>query len=65
VVHTSVAPDADTISSALVDRIAARVVEQLGDRLRDEVAEVVLNVSERLVREEIQRIREAAERKQP
>ncbi len=57
--------DADTISSALVDRIAARVVEQLGDRLRDEVAEIVLNVSERLVREEIQRIREAADGKQP
>lgn len=57
--------DADTISSALVDRIAARVVEQLGDRLRDEVAEIVLNVSERLVREEIERIREAAARSRP
>lgn len=53
--------DADTISAALVDRIAARIVEQLGERLRDEVSEVVLNVSERLVREEIQRIHDAAQ----
>ncbi len=52
--------DPDSISSALVDRIASRVVEQLGDRLREEIADIVLSVSERLVREEIQRIRDAA-----
>jgi CheY-like chemotaxis protein len=52
----------DAISSELVDRIAAKVVEQLGERLRGEVTEVVLDVSERLVREEIARIRAAAER---
>jgi CheY-like chemotaxis protein len=57
--------DADAISSAMVDRIAARVVEQLGERLRNEVTEVVLNVSERLVREEIQRIRDAADSRDP
>jgi hypothetical protein len=57
--------DADAVSSELVDRIAARVVEQLGDRLRTEIADVVLNVSERLVREEIQRIRDAAKPSAP
>lgn len=51
----------DAISSELVERIAAKVVEQLGERLRGEVTEVVLNVSERLVKEEIARIRAAAE----
>lgn len=54
--------DPEAISSALVERIAARVVEQLGDRLRDQVAEAVLNVSERLVRDEIAHIREEAAR---
>jgi hypothetical protein len=48
------------VLSALVDRIAARVVEQLAERLRDEVTSVVLDASERLVREEIARIRDAA-----
>lgn len=50
----------EQVLSGLVDRIAARVVEQLSERLRDEVTSVVLDVSERLVREEIVRIRDAA-----
>lgn len=56
--------DADGISSALVERIAARVVEQLGERLRAQVAEAVLDVSERLVRDEIAHIRAEAEREE-
>lgn len=51
--------DAGAMSS-LVDDIAARVVDQLGDRLRDQVSDMVLTMSERLVREEIARIRAEA-----
>ena len=42
----------------LVDRIARRVVEQLGDRaVRELAADVVSRTAERLVREEIERIK--------
>ena len=42
----------------LVDRIARRVVEQLGDRaVRELAADIVSRTAERLVREEIQRIK--------
>jgi CheY-like chemotaxis protein len=42
----------------LVDRIARRVVEQLGDRaVRDLAADIVSRTAERLVREEIERIK--------
>lgn len=42
----------------LVDRIARRVVEQLGDRaVRDLAADIVSRTAERLVREEIDRIK--------
>ena len=44
----------------LVDRIARRVVEQLGDRaVRDLAADIVSRTAERLVREEIERIKTA------
>jgi CheY-like chemotaxis protein len=46
------------ITPALVDRIAQRVVERLApDAARDLVREVVSEVAERLVREEIERVR--------
>ena len=42
----------------MVDRIARRVVEQLGDRaVRDLAADIVSRTAERLVREEIERIK--------
>ena len=42
----------------LVDRIARRVVEQLGDRaVRELAADIVSRTAERLVREEIERIK--------
>jgi hypothetical protein len=43
---------------ALVDRIVRRVVEQLSDRaVRDLAGEIVSRTAERLVREEIDRIK--------
>jgi DNA-binding response OmpR family regulator len=46
----------------LVDRIARRVVEQMGDRaVRDLAADIVSRTAERLVREEIDRIKAAVE----
>ena len=45
----------------LVDRVARRVVEQLGDAaVRDMAAEIVSRTAERLVRKEIERIKAAA-----
>jgi CheY-like chemotaxis protein len=45
----------------LVDRIARRVVEQLGDRaVRELAADIVSRTAERLVREEIERIKTEA-----
>lgn len=47
-----------SVTDALVDEVTRRVVERLGaGAVRDVVAEVVAEVSERLVREEITRIR--------
>jgi len=44
--------------NALADQIARRVLEQLSDRVvRDTVAEIVGATAERLVREEIERIK--------
>jgi CheY-like chemotaxis protein len=46
------------VSDALVDRIVRRVLERLSDRVvRETVPEVVRDVAERLVREEIERIK--------
>jgi DNA-binding response OmpR family regulator len=46
----------------LVDRIARRVVERMGDRaVRDLAADIVSRTAERLVREEIDRIKAAVE----
>jgi DNA-binding response OmpR family regulator len=46
----------------LVDRIARRVVEQMGDRaVRDLAADIVSRTAERLVREEIDRIKAGQE----
>jgi hypothetical protein len=42
----------------VVDEVARRVVERLADRrVRDQVAEIVSNVAERLVRQEIERLK--------
>lgn len=49
-------------SDALVDDVARRVLDRLSDRVvRSAVAEVVTSVAERLVREEIDRIRDTIE----
>ena len=53
------------LSEADVERIAARVAERVEGSLREEVRRVVGEVSERLVRAEIARIRSAAESEQP
>jgi len=49
------------VTDALVDEVTRRVVERLGTAaIRDLVADVVADVSERLIREEIARIRHKA-----
>ena len=53
------------LSEADVERIAARVAERVAGPLREDVRRVVGEVSERLVRAEIARIRGAAESEQP
>jgi hypothetical protein len=46
------------VTDALVDEVTRRVVERLGSTtLKEVVAEVVADVAERLIREEIARIR--------
>jgi hypothetical protein len=54
-----VAPDRPAVvTDALVDEVTRRVVERLGTKaLRDIVADVVSEVAERLIRDEIARIR--------
>ena len=54
-----VAPERPAVvTDALVDEVTRRVVERLGTKaLRDTVADVVSDVAERLIREEIARIR--------
>jgi CheY-like chemotaxis protein len=48
------------IPSDLVDQVTRRVLEQMSDRsVRDTVAEMVTQVAERLVREEIERIKKS------
>lgn len=50
-----------SMSDELVDRVARRVVERMGDGpLRETIADVVLTVADRLVREEIERIKSDA-----
>jgi hypothetical protein len=49
---------APPITDELIEKVARRVIERLGhDAVRDVVAAVVSSVAERLVREEIERIR--------
>jgi hypothetical protein len=51
-------PPATAADAELVDRIARRVVERLGDSaVRQLAAEIVSRTAERLVREEIDRIK--------
>lgn len=51
---------APAITDELVDRVSRRVIEQLTDRVvREAVAEAVSGIAERLVREEIERIKKA------
>jgi CheY-like chemotaxis protein len=53
---------APAISDELVDRVSRRVIEQLTDRVvREAVADAVSGIAERLVREEIERIKKAIE----
>jgi hypothetical protein len=49
------------LSDADVERVAARVVERFDATLRDEVRRLVAEAAQRLIREEIDRIRRAAE----
>ncbi|HXW07714.1 MAG TPA: response regulator [Vicinamibacterales bacterium] len=51
------APAAPTISDQLVDEIAARVIARMGD---ESMRRAVLDAAERLVREEIDRIKQAS-----
>jgi CheY-like chemotaxis protein len=52
---------APTVAEALVDEVTRRVIERLADRsVRDIVSATVLEVAERLVREEIERIKSSA-----
>jgi hypothetical protein len=54
----SVAPAEVVITDDLVDRVARRVLEQLSDRVvRETVASLASDVAERLVKEEIERIK--------
>jgi len=51
---------APAITDEVIDRVSKRVIEQLTDRVvREAVAEAVAGVAERLVREEIERIKSA------
>jgi CheY-like chemotaxis protein len=51
-------PPAAEVTEELVERVAARVLEQLSDRVvRETVTDIVSQVAERLVREEIARIK--------
>jgi hypothetical protein len=51
---------APAITDELVDRVSRRVIEQLTDRVvREAVADAVSGIAERLVREEIERIKKA------
>jgi CheY-like chemotaxis protein len=53
-------PPAQAGDAELVDRIARRVIEQMGDRaVRELAADIVSRTAERLVREEIDRIKAA------
>jgi hypothetical protein len=62
VVPRPAAPPALTLTDRDIDRIALRVAERLADTpLAADLQRVVAEVSERLVKEEIQRIRQAAE----
>jgi CheY-like chemotaxis protein len=53
---------APAITDELVDRVSRRVIEQLTDRVvREAVADAVSGIAERLVREEIERIKKSIE----
>jgi CheY-like chemotaxis protein len=55
------APSQPVVSDDLVEAVTRRVMERLGDQaVRDLVASTVLDVAERLVREEIERIKAEA-----
>ena len=57
-----VTESASTVSDEVVERVTRRVLEQLTDRVvHDAVAEIVSEVAERLVRAEIDRIKNAIE----
>ena len=56
------APPELVITDDLIDRVAKRVIEQLSDRVvRETVAQLASDAAERLVREEIERIKAAIE----
>jgi DNA-binding response OmpR family regulator len=56
--QAAVAPAAPVIDDAFIDEMARRVVERIGETsLRDGVAQVVSVTAERLIREEIERIK--------
>jgi hypothetical protein len=58
---SALAPGSHRNEDALVDRIVRRVIEQMGDRaVRDLATEIVSRTAERLVREEIDRIKSGA-----
>jgi hypothetical protein len=53
-----IAPPEPIITDEVIDRVARRVIEQLSDRVvRETVASIASDTAERLVREEIERIK--------
>ena len=55
-----VAPPTIEITDDLIERIASRVLERLSDRVvREATVEIITGVADRLVREEIERIKAA------
>jgi CheY-like chemotaxis protein len=58
----SPAPAAPAVTDELIDRVSRRVIEQLTDRVvREAVADAVSGIAERLVRDEIDRIKKSIE----
>jgi CheY-like chemotaxis protein len=56
------APAAPQVSDALVDEVTRRVIERLGETvLRETLTDVALHVAERLVREEIEKLKQSAQ----
>ena len=63
-VTAAAAPAAPVVSEAQLEAVVRKVVGEMADRILREINAQVLDVSERLVREEIERLKAAAEAEQ-